>query len=145
MSRFARLCATAAIGAALVGGTAAGQIIPGVALPPVSVPMPAPAANVPIAGPVLQNVLSDPQVQQQVVSGGLNSVGGLPDMVAGSGAPTLLDLRNLRLEELIRSNRAQLEADERGEPIRRGVLIAVDPDPVSLQLAARAGFRIIAN
>src|SRR5689334_25384634 len=134
MSRFGRQILAGALVAGLLSGGAAAQLLPRVSLPSVSVPVPMPTANLPVVGPVLQNVLSDPQVQQQVVSGGLNSVGGLPDMVAGSGAPTLLDLRNLRLEELIRSNRAQLEADERGEPIRRGVLIAVDPDPVSLQL-----------
>ena len=145
MSRFARHCLTAAAAVALVGGSAAAQLLPGVALPPVSVPVPAPVANMPVAGPVLRDVLSDPQVRQQVVSGGLNSVGGLPDIVAGAGAPTLLDLRNLRLEELIRSNRAQLEADDRGEPVRRGILVAVDPDPGSLQLATRAGFRLIAS
>jgi subtilisin family serine protease len=29
--------------------------------------------------------------------------------------------------------------------VRRGVLVAIDPDPLSLQLASRAGFRIIAD
>src|SRR5690242_7961462 len=121
MSRFARLCATAAIAAALVGGSAAAQLIPSVPLPPVSVPVPAPVGNVPVAGPVVQDLLSDPQVQQQVVGGGLNSVGGLPEAVAQS-APTLLDLRRLRLQELIHANRGQLEADDHGLPVRRGVL-----------------------
>lgn len=147
MSRFARHLLGAAMITALTAGSAAAQLIPSVPLPQVSVPlpMPAPVANVPVAGPILQNVLSDPQVQQQVVSGGLNSVGGLPDLVAEAGAPTLLDLRNLRLQELIRSNRGQLEADDRGEPVRRGIVVVLDPDPVSLQLAARAGFRVIAD
>jgi Subtilase family len=145
MSRIVRHCIVGLLGAALVGGSAIAQLIPALPLPPVSIPLPAPVGNAPVAGPVLQNLLGDPQVQQQVVSGGLNAVGGLPDVVASAGAPTLLDLRNLRLEELIRSNRAQLEAGDRGEPVRRGVLVAIDPDPLSLQLAARAGFRIVAN
>jgi hypothetical protein len=144
MSRFVRHCLTAAAVAALVGGNAAAQLIPGVSLPSVSVPLPAPVGNVPVAGPVLRDVLADPQVQQQVASGSLNRVTGFPLAVVES-APTLLDLRRLRLEELIRSNRAQLESDERGQPVRRGILVAVDPDPISLQLAARAGFRMIAD
>jgi hypothetical protein len=142
MSRFVRHCVTAAA-VALVGGSAAAQLIPRVGLP-VSVPLPAPVANVPVAGPVLRDVLSDPQVQQQVASGSLNRVTGFPLAVVES-APTLLDLRRLRLQELIRSNRAQLESDDRGQPVRRGILVAIDPDPTSLQLAARAGFRMIAD
>src|SRR5690348_9279045 len=125
MSRIVRHCIAGFLAAALVGESAAAQLIPALPLPPISVPLPAPVGNAPVAGPVLQNLLGDPQVQQQVVSGGLNAVGGLPDVVASAGAPTLLDLRNLRLEELIRSNRAQLEAGDRGEPVRRGILIAI--------------------
>jgi hypothetical protein len=48
----------------------------------------------------------------------------------------------MRLQELIRDNRNTLEADERGQPVRRGVLIVADPDPLSLQLAMRAGFAV---
>jgi hypothetical protein len=96
-------------------------------------------------GPSLQNILQETAVQQQIASGGLNSVGGLPDIVASAGAPTLLELRKLRLQELVRSNRKQLEVDSAGLPVRRGVLVAVDPDPASLQLAGRAGFTILAD
>jgi hypothetical protein len=144
MSRFVRHCVSAVFVAAFVGGTAAAQLIPRVALPQVSVPLPGTVGNLPVAGPVLRDVLSDPQAQQQIVSGTLNNVGGLPAAVVES-APTLLDLRKLRLKELIRSNRNELEADERGQPVRRGILVVADPDSVSLQLAARAGFRIVAN
>jgi hypothetical protein len=94
---------------------------------------------------VLQDVLNQPRVQQQVIRPTLDTVGGLPEAVAEAGAPTLLELRRLRLQELIRQNRQQLEADERGQPIRRGVIVALDPDPASLQLAARAGFAVIAD
>jgi hypothetical protein len=48
----------------------------------------------------------------------------------------------MRLQELIRANRAVLEADEHGLPVRRGVLLTTDPDPLSLQGAQRAGFLI---
>jgi hypothetical protein len=46
----------------------------------------------------------------------------------------------MRLKALISENRDVLEADERGQPVRRGVLVVADPDPASLQLATRAGF-----
>ncbi|HEU5285253.1 MAG TPA: S8 family serine peptidase, partial [Sphingomicrobium sp.] len=69
--------------------------------------------------------------------------GGLPERIAESGAQTLLELRRLRLQELIRSHRGQLESDGSGQPVARGRLVAIDPDPASLQLAARAGFFIL--
>ena len=145
MSRFGRQILAGALVAGLLPGGAAAQLLPRVSLPSVSVPVPMPTANVPVVGPVLQNVLQDPQVQQQVVSGGLNSVGGLPSIVASAGAPTLLELRKLRLLELVRSNRKELETDPSGQPVRRGILVSVDPDPLSLQLAVRAGFAIVAD
>ena len=143
MSRFSRYVLGAALTGAMLAGTATAQLVPALPLPPVAVP--APVGNVPVAGPVLQDILAQPDVQQQVIHPTLNSVGGLPQAVAEAGAPTLLELRKLRLRELVRQNRSQLEVDERGQPVRRGILVAVDPDPVSIQLAARAGFRVVAD
>lgn len=137
MSNWVRPCA-AAIAGCLLAGSAGAQLLPGVALP---LPLPQ-VTNVPVVGPVARNVLGQREAQQ-AIRPTLDSVAGLPESVAEAGAPTLLDLRRLRFRELIRDNRAVLEADDRGEPVRRGVLVALDPDPVSLQLAARAGFRII--
>ncbi|HKC02611.1 MAG TPA: S8 family serine peptidase [Sphingomicrobium sp.] len=142
MSSFAHYVFSAAVAAALVAGSAGAQLLPGVGLPPVS--LPAPVSNVPVAGPVLQDVLGQPQAQQ-VIRPTLDTVSGLPEAIAEAGAGTLLDLRRLRLQELIRSNRNQLENDGNGQPVRRGVLVAIEPDPLSLQLAARAGFRVIAD
>src|ERR687883_521611 len=51
----------------------------------------------------------------------------------------------LRLADLIRSNGGVREAEDRAEPVRRGVLVVANPDPLSLQLAERAGFRIVGN
>src|SRR5439155_3501768 len=45
----------------------------------------------------------------------------------------------------IRQNRNLLDSNSAGQPVRRGILLAIDPDPLSLQLAARAGFRVIAD
>ena len=142
MSSFGRYVFSAAVAAALVAGSAGAQLLPGVGLPPVS--LPAPVGNVPVAGPVLQNMLGQPQTQQ-VIHPTLDTVSGLPEAIAEAGAGTLVDLRRLRLQELIRGNRNQLESDGNGQPVRRGVLVAVEPDPLSLQLAAHARFRLIAD
>lgn len=146
MSRLVRhlVCAAAA---AAVSATAGAQLIGGVALPPVNLPPPAanlPVGSVPVAGPVLQDLLSQPGAQQ-AISPTLDSVAGLTDSIASSGAPNLLELRRLRLDELIRSNRATVENDGNGLPVRRGIVAVLDPDPAGLQRALAAGFRISAD
>jgi hypothetical protein len=139
MSSRVRSC-IAAIAGCLLAGSAGAQLLPGVALP---LPLP-PVANVPAVRPVVQNILGQPQAQQ-AIHPTLDTVAGVPETIAAAGPQTLLDLRRMRLRELIRDNRAVLEADDRGEPVRRGLLVALDPDPISLQLAERAGFRIIGD
>lgn len=141
MSRIARYCLLAAVGAGLIAGSAAAQLLPGVSLPPV-VPS---VGNVPVVGPVLQDIIGRPDVQSQVIQPTLDTVAGVPESVAQAGGQTLLELRRLRLQQLLRENRSTLEAADGGVPARRGVLVAVDPDAQSLQLAASAGFRIIAD
>jgi hypothetical protein len=108
-------------------------------LPPLNLP----TRNVPV-GPTLQNILAQPGARE-VVSPTLNTVSGLPERIAEAPAATLLELRQLRLRELIRQHPRQLENDGNGQPVRRGVLLAIDPDQPSLQLAARAGFAIVAD
>jgi hypothetical protein len=144
MSSFARHLVSAAVIGMLVAGSAGAQLIGGGGVLP-AVNLPGPVGNVPVVGPVIQNVLAQPAVQQQVIRPTLDTVGGLPQTVAESGASTLLELRRLRLQELIRTNRAVLDSDGNGLPIRRGVLVVMDPNPLALQLAARAGFRVIAD
>jgi hypothetical protein len=139
MSRFARYLLCTAIAASVCAGSAEAQLLGGAGLPQVGLPA---VGTVPVAGPALQNVLGSPQVQQQVVQPTLDGISGLPASIAESGGSTLADLRRMRLQTLIRQNRAVLEADEHGLPVRRGVLIAANPDPVSLQAALRAGFTI---
>ena len=50
------------------------------------------------------------------------------------------DLRKARLRELIRANRATLDRDDHGQPVRKSELIACDPDTASIIAAQRAGF-----
>lgn len=144
MSKFGHQLVGVGLAIVVCATSAGAQLLPGVSLPPISLPMPVPITNVPVAGPVIEDVLGGSQAQQ-AIRPTLDTVAGLPRSLAEAGAPTLLQLRRLRLRELIRENPAVLEADERGQPVRRGILVAVDPEPLSLQVAARAGFRMLAD
>lgn len=143
MSSFLHRALIAASAAAVLTGSAAAQLLPSVGLPTLP-PVGLPTRDLPVAGPVLDNLLSQPGARQAVAPT-LNSVSGLPERLAEAPAATLLELRQLRLRELIRQYPRELENDGNGQPVRRGVLVIVDPDPVSLQSAARAGFAIIAD
>ncbi len=140
MSRLVRHLVIAAAAGAMLSAGADAQLLGVGAVPLVSLPMS--TGNLPVAGPVLQNLLSQPGAQQ-AISPTLDSVGGLTGTIAESGAPTLLDLRHLRLQELIRANRSTVESDGSGLPVRRGIVALLDPDPAGLQAAARAGFRVV--
>lgn len=139
MSRFARRALAAASVGAVVTASAGGQLLPSiqVPLPPMNLP-----SNVPVVGPIVQQILAQPEARQ-AISPTLDSVAGLPERLADSGDATLLQLRRMRLRELIRQHPRELESDGSGQPVRRGVLVAINPDPLSLQLAQRAGFRVI--
>jgi hypothetical protein len=141
MSSFVKRALIAATSAALIAGSAGAQLLPSLgvpSLPPVSLP----TGNVPVVGPVLDNILATP-AGREAVAPTLNTVSGLPQRVIEAGPSTLLELRKLRLRELIRQYPRELESDGDGLPVRRGVLVAVDPDPTSLAIASRAGFRIV--
>ena len=58
------------------------------------------------------------------------------------GPAVLADIRMQRLRALIDANRATLDRDDNGLPVRRYELIATNPDAISLGVAARAGFGI---
>jgi len=58
---------------------------------------------------------------------------------------TLLDLRRLRLAELVKDSGGRLEMDGAGNPIVRGRLIALDPTRAELSAAGRAGFSVAAT
>jgi hypothetical protein len=147
MSSLVRLLALAAVAGIALSASAGAQLLGVSALPPVGLPpvgLPAPAANLPVAGPVLQDILRQPAAQQ-AINPTLDTVSGLTSTVAEAGAPTLLELRRLRLQELIRSNRSTVEADANGLPVRRGVVAVIDPDPLGLERALGAGFRIASD
>ncbi|MEA3079478.1 MAG: hypothetical protein QOF05_886 [Sphingomonadales bacterium] len=142
MSSLARHLALAAVAAIALSASAGAQLLGVSALPQVALPVP--TGNLPVAGPVLQNILSQPAAQQ-AISPTLDTVSGLTSTVAEAGAPTLLELRRLRLQELIRTNRATVESDGNGLPVRRGMVAVIDPDPLGLQRALSAGFRVASD
>ena len=129
---------------ALLADTATAQLLPNlprVQLPPVGGPS---GATLPVFGSTLQDLLGQTETRQ-VVQPTLDSVAGLPPALADAGSSTLLELRRLRLRELVRQNSRELETDTLGQPVRRGVLVVLDPDGSSLQQALRGGFRIVAD
>jgi len=148
MSSLLRHFALAAVAAIGLSASAGAQLLGGGGLlPPVPLPLPTaglPTTNLPVVGPVLQNILAQPSAQQ-AISPTLDSVSGLTSTVAEAGAPTLLELRRLRLQELIRTNRSTVESDGKGLPVRRGIVAVIDPDPAGLQRALVAGFRVAAD
>jgi subtilisin family serine protease len=76
---------------------------------------------------------------------------GLPPAVAGTlnGLPNNLesssvaDVRALRARELLRTHRAELEADPDGNPIVRAQIVAVSPSPAALEAARASGFTVV--
>ena len=68
-----------------------------------------------------------------------------PIGVASAAPVQLVNLRAMRLAQLIRANRDTLDRDGDGQPVRKNELIATDPDPVSLASAQRAGFRVLVD
>lgn len=149
MSRLVRQLLFAIAGAAGLSASAGAQLLGLPALPPVNLPvgggaLPLGSGNVPVAGGILQNLLGTPGAQQ-AISPTLNTVSGLSEPLAQSGAASLLDLRRLRLQQLIRSNPATVESDGNGLPVRRGIVAVLDPDEPGLQRAVVAGFRLAAD
>ena len=137
MSRLVCKLLCAAVVGSLLSAGANAQLVGGLQLPAVSLPLPQTVGNLPVAGPIVQDAFARPGAQQ-AIQPSLDSVSGLTQAVADSGSSSLLELRQLRLQELVRQNQAVLETDNSGQPVRRGVLLAIDPDPSSLLLVTRA-------
>ena len=82
--------------------------------------------------------------EQALTEGGFDRVESLVSSVAAPPA-SLMELRRMRLQMLIRAHRRELDRDEDGNPVRRDRLVAVQPVPATLAAAARAGFHVIDN
>lgn len=125
--------------AALVAAPAAAQLLPGVggALGGIGRGV----------GDLTRPLLGEDSQESRQRSIVANSVDRLSNVASSiADAPSvLLDLRAVRLSSLIRQNRAELDRDSAGNPVRRDRLVAVDPNAAGLAAAARAGFRVIAR
>jgi hypothetical protein len=131
----ALLLAGAALAAA--GSAARAQLLP--ALPVGGLPLPSAVRTVPIVGG-LQAPLS-PTERRAATLPSLDRL-GVVQGIGELGQASLAELRKLRLGELIRSNPALLDSGPDGLPVRRGVLIAIDPTDAELRSVAAAGFTI---
>jgi hypothetical protein len=68
---------------------------------------------------------------------------GLGYDMTGVSPGEIENYRKARLRALIEANRATLDRDPQGQPVRKRELIATNPDGVSIALAGRAGFRVV--
>lgn len=125
-------------GAALAAGTAArSQLLP--SLPLGNLPVPSAGQNLPVLGDLFSTLT--PAQRTAAIVPNLDRL-GLAENVGRLDQSALTELRRLRLRELIRSNQRQLEAGPEGQPVRRGVLIAIDPSEDQLRKAEAAGFAL---
>jgi len=135
MSRLSRRLLVMSLGCSLASATAASaQLLGGLSLP-----------SLPAIGPILEGVTGrgvQGQGPTAPIERTLDSLGG-PDTIGTLSDGSLLDLRRLRLGQLVRNNRSRLDSDPLGNPVRRGELIAVDPDPAALAAARAAGFPVL--
>lgn len=155
MSKLNRLLPILLLAAASGAGA---QLLPGGSLPGASLPsvgLPGGIGTDGITGSVgrtIQQTLGDGTVEEltgQVTRADIEEA-VRPDLSRVSterwmqSAPpaTLLDLRRLRLSELVRENQSTLEMDGAGNPARRGQLIAIDPARAALAAAVRDGFTV---
>jgi hypothetical protein len=78
-----------------------------------------------------------PQLQVPVVTGTIQGISGQVD------ATVLQDARQVQVRDLIRRNRASIEADPNGAAIVRNELVAFSPTDADLAAAQAAGFGIV--
>lgn len=139
MTRWALMLAIA------VASPAAGQLLGG--------GLPAGGLGTPLGGvpdSVLRstgNVLGQPQRASDALSQGVASGLGGPLMMADGALRSLsprdlLALRKERLRALVRENRATLDMDDDGNPVRRDVILALGLAPEALEKAKAAGFTL---
>src|SRR5262245_47936525 len=87
-----------------------------------------------------------PRVQLPNVPGVINDtvgrVGNTVGNVAGQ-VDRLADTRRLRVNELLRTQRANVERDPAGQPILRAEIVSFDPTEAALDRAGAAGFQVV--
>jgi subtilisin family serine protease len=91
-----------------------------------------------------------PRVQLPAVPGGAlpgvvtDTVGQVGNTVGDAAGQVnrLADVRRLRVNELLRTQRASVERDPAGQPILRAEIVSFDPTDVALDRARAAGFQV---
>jgi hypothetical protein len=91
-----------------------------------------------------------PPAQAQLPAVGLPQIPPIGAQPADLGevastATSLADLRQLRVRELLRTYRRELEADSSGQPIVRSQIIAVGMSEAAITSARASGFRIVST
>jgi hypothetical protein len=138
--RSSALAALLLAGAALAaGGAARAQLLPSLPVGNLPVPLPDAVRGAPLVGELLRGLT--PTERRAATVPSLDRLGVGP-AVGDLGRETLAELRRLRLAELIRANPALLDVGPDGAPIRRGVLVAIDPTEAQLRAATSAGFTV---
>lgn len=66
----------------------------------------------------------------------------LPQELARTAGVALSDVRRLAADRLLREHPEAVEADDHGDPVVRGEVLAVSPAPAAIEAARRAGFRL---
>jgi hypothetical protein len=87
-----------------------------------------------------------PRVQLPNVPGVINDTVGRLENTAGNvvgQVDRLADARRLRVDELLRTQRANVERDPAGQPILRAEVVAFDPTDAALDRARAAGFQVV--
>lgn len=135
----ALMLAAAALAA---GGAARAQLLPSLPVGGLPVPVPQAVRGVPVVGDLVSRL--SPEERRAATVPSLNRLGIAP-AVGELGRDALAELRRLRLAELVRGNPATLDVGPEGVPVRRGVLIAIDPTEAQLRAVAAAGFTIAAR
>src|SRR5262245_48444481 len=76
------------------------------------------------------------------VTGAVGRVENTVGNVAGQ-VDRLADVRRLRVDELLRTQRANVERDPAGQPILRAEIVSFDPTDAALDRARAAGFQVV--
>ena len=156
MPKLSRSICLALVASGLALGPAMAQLVPQVSVPSVGLPGGVGTGTVNDIGRTVDQTLGGPSQQvgetvnvtrqeiERELESNLNELGY--SLWAHSVPPaTLLDLRKLRLAELVKDSGGRLEMDGAGNPTVRGRLIAIGPTKAELAIVRKAGFTIAAS
>src|SRR5262249_16562936 len=103
------------------------------------------AAALPFAPSAHAQLPRLPAVPGVALPGAVNDTVGRVANTVGSVAgqvDRLADARRLRVDDLLRTQRASVERDPAGQPILRAEIVAFDPTEAALDRARAAGFQV---